>query len=498
MNLKGSIWYVRKHKGFSQKQLSKVAGVSLKQIKNIESGRTKNPGIETIKRLARVLNVDPSIFFETRKSSVDRALILSERKFSEQSIGIEPILVPGLLLSSRRGTEDDLKPHPRTLEAWVKLGDMADAQGEWDGALRSYVEAVKLARNPFDECRILLEKVSQMHINKMNLAAASDICKRIDKDLNIFVEHKEERDFIKALISNQRGWVLDHKGNYAWALGQFEESLPVAKKLGVRRLESTDHHFMGRAVLEQYWPRFYPELSEISSRECAVRISPQWALAQIRKGQILNDNKSSIGFGKLRESEGVLLLGDIKLARDLLNESRDLLGSTVLAKYYPLIEIQRINTLTTEQDKRDYLDIASAADEILQGMSRVPNPYTFAYARGLVVLLCAQYGAGAYRVDKVERRKMVDLCILSLLLHFEPKHELFEVSEALLSRFVDAMTAREFTDYEADLCNRIEDNADEFEVLSKFKRLPTTALAYAAREIIKRTGERQKKIPITI
>ncbi|MDA3840628.1 MAG: helix-turn-helix transcriptional regulator [Patescibacteria group bacterium] len=48
---------IRKDKGLSQDKLSKLAGVTLYTITKIEIGATRNPRIETVKRIADALEI---------------------------------------------------------------------------------------------------------------------------------------------------------------------------------------------------------------------------------------------------------------------------------------------------------------------------------------------------------------------------------------------------------------------------------------------------------
>jgi transcriptional regulator with XRE-family HTH domain len=48
---------VRKEKGFSQLELAKRSRVAQGYISELEAGREKNPGIETLRKLAKALGV---------------------------------------------------------------------------------------------------------------------------------------------------------------------------------------------------------------------------------------------------------------------------------------------------------------------------------------------------------------------------------------------------------------------------------------------------------
>lgn len=47
----------RERKGLTQRQLSRMCGVTQQTISNIESGRNKNPGVETLGELAAALGI---------------------------------------------------------------------------------------------------------------------------------------------------------------------------------------------------------------------------------------------------------------------------------------------------------------------------------------------------------------------------------------------------------------------------------------------------------
>ncbi len=48
---------LREEKGFSQEKLARLADVSNNTIVNIEAGKQKNPTIETIRKIAKALDI---------------------------------------------------------------------------------------------------------------------------------------------------------------------------------------------------------------------------------------------------------------------------------------------------------------------------------------------------------------------------------------------------------------------------------------------------------
>lgn len=56
----------RKRKGVSQDKLSKLAGVTYNTIIKLESGATKNPRVETLRLIAKALNVTVDILLKNK------------------------------------------------------------------------------------------------------------------------------------------------------------------------------------------------------------------------------------------------------------------------------------------------------------------------------------------------------------------------------------------------------------------------------------------------
>ncbi len=56
-SLASNISYFRNEKGLSQNELANLAKIPQSTISDIESGKRKNPGVNTIIAIAKVLNV---------------------------------------------------------------------------------------------------------------------------------------------------------------------------------------------------------------------------------------------------------------------------------------------------------------------------------------------------------------------------------------------------------------------------------------------------------
>lgn len=59
MGLKENLKRIRKGKKITQRELSDLAGISFSMISKLESGEQVNPSLETITKIADVLNVQP-------------------------------------------------------------------------------------------------------------------------------------------------------------------------------------------------------------------------------------------------------------------------------------------------------------------------------------------------------------------------------------------------------------------------------------------------------
>lgn len=56
---------IRTEQRYSQRQLAKAAGVKPSFVAALEAGHSKDPGFIGIDKVARVLGVDPGVFFDS-------------------------------------------------------------------------------------------------------------------------------------------------------------------------------------------------------------------------------------------------------------------------------------------------------------------------------------------------------------------------------------------------------------------------------------------------
>ena len=64
-----AIQHKRKQLGMTQIGLSIEAGINLDTLRAIERGKTKNPGIITIKKICNILNLDIDYLFITTQEN---------------------------------------------------------------------------------------------------------------------------------------------------------------------------------------------------------------------------------------------------------------------------------------------------------------------------------------------------------------------------------------------------------------------------------------------
>ncbi len=182
---------------------------------------------------------------------------------------------------------------------------------------------------------------------------------------------------------------------------------------------------------------------------------------------------------------GIAVAWPIRRCQKLLNKSVDLLRGFADAE--PLIDLARLQTWEA-WERRDYYEVTETLSALLDDLSRGHNPYSF--VRAILSFLCARYLAEDYRTRLTERRRCVDLCLISLLMHFEPEHLYFTITTELLNRFTQAMDDKEFTRYLQELPARMLEYSDDFQKLMNF-RPPTLALLHAALDVIYAIGLRQ-------
>lgn len=63
MNLGHAIKEIRKSKGWSQTELAEKANMSQTALSQIEKGKSKRPGIETLKKISQALEIPESLIY---------------------------------------------------------------------------------------------------------------------------------------------------------------------------------------------------------------------------------------------------------------------------------------------------------------------------------------------------------------------------------------------------------------------------------------------------
>ena len=84
--IENNIKKIRKNKGLTRKAISRKSGVIYRTLENIEKGKTKNPGIVTMKKIAETLEVPIDILLKGKGEAVNISIpseiieILSKKK----------------------------------------------------------------------------------------------------------------------------------------------------------------------------------------------------------------------------------------------------------------------------------------------------------------------------------------------------------------------------------------------------------------------------------
>ena len=84
--IENNIKKIRKNKGLTRKAISRKSGVIYRTLENIEKGKTKNPGIVTMKKIAETLEVPIDVLLKEKGEAVNISIpseiieILSKKK----------------------------------------------------------------------------------------------------------------------------------------------------------------------------------------------------------------------------------------------------------------------------------------------------------------------------------------------------------------------------------------------------------------------------------
>ena len=84
--IENNIKRIRKNKGLTREAISRKSGVIYRTVENIEKGKTKNPGIITIKKIAETLEVPVDVLLKEKGEAVNISIpseiieILSKKK----------------------------------------------------------------------------------------------------------------------------------------------------------------------------------------------------------------------------------------------------------------------------------------------------------------------------------------------------------------------------------------------------------------------------------
>ena len=86
--LKDNLKKLRKQEGYSKLKLEAICGISRRTIMLIETGRSKNPRIETVKKLAETLNVSVDELLKWKKLYV----LLSKGEWTHSFYSISKLI----------------------------------------------------------------------------------------------------------------------------------------------------------------------------------------------------------------------------------------------------------------------------------------------------------------------------------------------------------------------------------------------------------------------
>lgn len=458
--------------GLSRKELAQIAGLPLDTLRTIE--RAKNiANTATLVAIAKALNTSTSYLLGE-----------SDVVFREDPVsGRIPILtgVDSLHIVDLQQLE------VTNFHEWNRLGDQEDAMGNWMRALYCYQRGISLSMvqdYPWAECMVV--RIAQMHINLGQYTEAQNILSyvqfRITTDAWQASTQLDETLHISGLIAEKRGWIAIHCGRYNEAEKLFSKAQSISLSYGDLRLQSTGHHFRGNTFIQSQIPLLF---SEFLHTQSPISGSVHEGIHEIRKAlQMDKDSDPNVAFGLRLEAIGLFLLNQIDGAKEQIDKSVALLNTTGwhIDQAHSLVWKNLMQMTLTASETRKYEDLLTILSELCEILSNQRHPYT--YVESVLVLLVAKHQAGYFRKDGNDRNKCTDLCIIVLLLHYQPTHPYFQLAKELLLRFIGAMNRTERLEYISSLAIRIMYFQDSFEVLKKFLLLPSN-IVYAVIELLK-------------
>lgn len=76
---------IRKSKGLSINKVSKASGVSLGYLSDLENNKSKNPSMDTLKKIATVLEVSVNDFFSNEDNKNEMLTIKEQEKLDKEA-----------------------------------------------------------------------------------------------------------------------------------------------------------------------------------------------------------------------------------------------------------------------------------------------------------------------------------------------------------------------------------------------------------------------------
>ncbi|MCI0708626.1 MAG: helix-turn-helix domain-containing protein [Chloroflexi bacterium] len=446
--------------GLSRKELARRIERDEDYIKKIEGG-TRPGGRDTLERIAAALDISIAELFSDDES--DPMKEITRREFLKLGAVGGLAGLTGTISGETQAVELALSAN--SPEALIVLGDASNFRGHWSEAEQYYRHALELLPKDYRWARYMVEKVTQMLINREEFKQAVIELTAVENIIEQWSTDEINRDLVSGLVAAKRGWIETRLGRYEAAEPHLQKSQTVGEKWGEIPLISTSHHFLGRGAIENQTRLLYPELFGSQKPIIAPLLL---GLEHIREAQKLDKaSEPNVAFGKQLEAMGLLILGHEADARKLLHESVHQLQGWTVEQTGSLVLLHRLEGLKVGHSwsrKQDLEELADALAELCDTLANEPttasHPYPFVEA--ILSFLDTKYLIGDYKKSTAERKRCADLSVMGLLLHSHPEHPFFDISRALLLRFTQEMPDNEFVDYLHYLPNRIMSYSDDF------------------------------------
>lgn len=456
MKLGAAIHVIRERRQLNLSQLAKRTGLSEIYIRKLERGDRVNPTLETLEQIAAALTV--------RVDDLLRAAIDLDNE--PENAHQVPVAIE---IRDDRLEREELKQRP---EYWIVLGDAATDTRDFRGALDQYRRAGQLMeQKDYTWARFTLDRLGQTLINLNDFVQLDRLIDLIGADYQEPLRQRHGHDdlLIHMVLEEKRTWRDIWLGDEVAAIPHAYAAYEIAQQGKVFRVEETGLHLAGRALVERpttylLYPKLFPHLRLEHVR---ARRDMEHGLRLLEMaGDMDRAAKQTYGeaFNAQWQARTLFVLGRTSEGLARQDEWLALLGND------PGIAEAKLDLpkLMLAQEDRHTAHMLAAAEEVTrETLATLKSwPYAPGMADAAITLAYIEVLRGKYSLNRANRSRGADLCLVAMCLHPYPTHPIFQVATRLLERFVWAMSLLEFDEYQHELPAWIDAREGEFQLLN--------------------------------